>query len=335
MARASRKRAPARAGGTGKEPASASPAGAGPTPRRPGASRRESDRRLVRSYRALAQCNRALVRATSEPELLLQLCRVLVQVGEYQLAWVGYAEDDPARTVRVVAQAGLSDGYLESIRVHWADDALGRGPTGTCIRTGEPAVNRNTSTDPSFEPWRAAALERGYRSSIALPLRVDGRVIGALTVYSVRADAFDPDEQELLLRLSEDLAFGIAALRSRDELRRSEARFRALADESPVGIFEVDLQGRGLYLNRAGATILSGGDPGVDPRRWGDLIHPDDASRVLRAWRAATVAGTSFADEHRLQRPDGRVARVRVQAGPLRDASGAVTSFVGVLIGVP
>ena len=94
------------------DPAPFPPADAEPTPRRPGASRRESDRRLVRSYRALAQCNRALVRATSEPELLVQLCRVLVQVGEYQLAWVGYAEDDPEKTVRSVAQAGLSDGYV-------------------------------------------------------------------------------------------------------------------------------------------------------------------------------------------------------------------------------
>jgi two-component system, cell cycle sensor histidine kinase and response regulator CckA len=467
MARAPRKRPPSPSGGAGKVSAHRPSVEAGASPRRPGASRRESDRRLVRSYRALAQCNRALVRATSEPDLLGQLCRILVQVGEYQLAWVGYAEDDPGKTVRRVAQAGLSDGYLESVRISWADDALGRGPTGTCIRTGTPAVNHNSSTDPAFEPWRAAALERGFRSSSSLPLLVDGRVIGALMVYSARSDAFDADEQELLLRLSEDLAFGIAALRAREErrraeaalresdallraiadsspdpifardrdgrytfanaallrllgatpgqllgrtgaagsvlgapdspllvhhrevlesgearsfvetvagvagprrfltsraplraadgrvvgtvgiakdftdrerqeeeLRRSEARFRTLADESPVGIFEVDPQGQGLYLNRAGVAILGGGRPGVDPRRWGELIHPDDAPRVLQGWRAAAAAGTPFAAEHRLLRPDGQEAWVRVQAGPLRDASGAVTGFLGVLVDV-
>jgi GAF domain-containing protein len=211
----------------------------------------ERERRLARAYWTLAQCNRALVRATCERDLLDQLCKLLVQVGEYQMAWVGFAEDDAERSVRCVAQAGFSDGYLESVRITWGDDAHGRGPTGTCIRTGKPVVNRNSLTEPTFEPWRAQAMERGFQSSISLPLVLGKSSIGALMVYSSRIDAFDADEQELMLRLSEDLAFGIGALRDREERERAEARLQ-----------ERESMHRQVVRNAGPASAETPGSPG-------------------------------------------------------------------------
>jgi GAF domain-containing protein len=239
---------------------------------------RDRERRLARAYWTLAQCNRILVRASSEPDLLNQLCKLLVQVGEYQMAWVGFAEDDAEHTVRCVAQAGFSDGYLESVRITWADDAHGRGPTGTCIRTGKPVVNRNTLTEPTFEPWRAQAMERGFQSSISLPLVLGKRCAGALMVYSSRVDAFDPDEQELMLRLSEDLAFGIGALRDREERQRAEARdpvrrrvsLEELAEQAPPESASVPAAASSetvLVVEDDDQAVHRGGPGGQDPRR--------------------------------------------------------------------
>jgi PAS domain S-box-containing protein len=244
----------------------------------------ERERRLARAYRALAQCNRALVRATGEPDLLHQLCKLLVQVGEYELAWVGFAMEDAERTVRCVARAGHSDGYLESIRVTWADEPHGRGPTGACIRRQEPVVYRDTQTQPGFEPWRAQAAERGLASVIGLPIVVAGRCIGALTVYASNVDAFDSDEKELLLRLAEDLAFGIGALRDRSAFEDASAG-KALAS----------VDGRYVRVNRALCRMLGYAADELVGMRVADVTHPEDRAptsegiRSLLAGEAATV----------------------------------------------
>lgn len=183
-------------------------------------------RRLNRALQMITDCNQILVRAADEPTLLAEVCGTIVRIGGYRFAWVGYAEHDPAKTVRPVAQTGFEEGYLERAGITWGDEARGRGPTGTAIRTGQPAVARHISTDPAFSPWREEAVRRGYASSIALPLRAGGEALGALNVYAEEADAFDEAEVGLLKGLADDVAFGIAAIRARAERERAERELR-------------------------------------------------------------------------------------------------------------
>ena len=190
----------------------------------------EKLRKANRAYKVLSGCNQAVVRATEETALLHEICRLIVEVGGYRLAWIGFAEQDEGKSVRPVAQAGFEDGYLETLGITWADTERGRGPTGKAIRTGEPAIVKNILTDPDFAPWRETAIQRGYASSIALPLIAEGRPFdsaqgrpfGALNIYAVEPDAFGADEVKLLMELADDLAYGIVALRTRAERKRAE-----------------------------------------------------------------------------------------------------------------
>jgi PAS domain S-box-containing protein len=218
--------------------------------------------RLNRALRMISECNQVLIRTTEEVELLQEICRIITQVGGYRLAWVGFAEQDEEKTVCPVAQVGFEDGYLEKVNITWADAERGRGPTGTAIRIGEPAIARYILTDPNLEPWRVEVLKRGYASSIALPLIANGQTLGALNIYAVEPDAFDAEEVKLLAELANDLAYGIVTLRTRAErkqaegaLRESEERFRSLTDDvlnsSAVGVFILDPDFRIVWLNQA------------------------------------------------------------------------------------
>lgn len=174
-------------------------------------------RRVNRVLKTLSDSNQALVRAKDEMALVQQICSIVVEVGGYRLAWVGYAEQDEGKTVRPVAQSGYEKGYLKTIHISWADTELGRGPTGTAIRTGRKVISKDIPTNPEFAPWREEALKRGYTSSIALPLKAEEAPLGALNVYAAKPDAFDSQEVELLEELAEDLSYGILALRTRAE----------------------------------------------------------------------------------------------------------------------
>jgi PAS domain S-box-containing protein len=173
--------------------------------------------RLNRALRALSLCNGALIRATEESAWLAQICRIIVDEAGYPFCWVGRAEQDEARTVTAVAEAGGGEGYLAHAGITWADTLLGVGPVGTCIRTGQTQIVKDTATDPSFAPWRDEALTRGYASVIAIPLVVEADTFGALTIYAAEADAFGDQELTLLTELASDLAFGMTALRTRAE----------------------------------------------------------------------------------------------------------------------
>lgn len=171
--------------------------------------------RLNRALQLLSKSNQALVHAQQEGALLDEVCRIVVQVGGYRLAWVGFAEHDASRSVSLIAQFGANDGYLKAAQISWGDNALGQGPTGTAIRLGQPQINRDFATEKKMAPWRVAALAHGFRSSAAFALMVEGRALGALTIYSAAPDAFNEQEVALLGELADDLAFGIHSRRVR------------------------------------------------------------------------------------------------------------------------
>jgi PAS domain S-box-containing protein len=187
--------------------------------------------RVNRALRALSSCNGALIRATDESGWLNQICRIIVDEAGYRLCWVGRAELDDAKTVMPVVSAGLDEGYLTSVGVTWADTDRGRGPVGTCIRTGRTQIVKDTATDPMFIPWRAEALKRGYASVIAIPLVVDTKPFGALIIHAAEAEAFGEQEVTLLAELASDLAFGIGNLRNRVQREKAEEQIRTLNAE--------------------------------------------------------------------------------------------------------
>lgn len=182
-------------------------------------------RKVNRAMRALSRCNEVLVHADEEQALLADMCRVIVEVAGYRMAWVGFADPPPGRAVRPVAQAGCEAGYFESFAITWGEGDHGMGPIASAIRTGVRRLVADVRQEPEGAPWRIEGENRGYRSMLALPLSDGGAGrLGALAIYAAEANAFDDEEIGLLAELAGDLSFGIATLRTRADRRRSIER---------------------------------------------------------------------------------------------------------------
>jgi PAS domain S-box-containing protein len=185
----------------------------------------QSLHRVNRELRAISKCNQILMRSVDERALLHDVCQIICDDAGYRMAWVGYAEDDIAKTVRPVSWAGVESGYLKEVVISWGNTEWGHGPSGTVIRSGASVCTNDFTTDPKVAPWRNNALQRGFRSSVALPLKNEsGNTFGVLNIYSSEPNTFTPDEIRLMEELSGDLAFGIVALRTRDERKRAESQ---------------------------------------------------------------------------------------------------------------
>jgi PAS domain S-box-containing protein len=278
----------------------------------------EALRKFSRALKAITECHQAMQRASQEGELLDEICRIIVEVGGYLMAWVGFAEHDEARSVRPVAQKGFDAGYIQAVKVTWKDTELGQGPVGVALRSGQPAVCQDTNRDPKFVPWRAQALERGYASLVALPLK-DSQTFGALAIYAAEAHAFDDEEIALLEGLANDLAYGITALRANAErrraaaaLRESEEKYHVLMDYSGDAILLSDLDGNLTEANRQAEELLGYPKKELLQMHYTQIHPPEDLGELTQIFEGTKRAGWGPVKEARVLRKNGAVVPVEI-----------------------
>lgn len=295
-------------------------------------------RRIDRALRVVSDCNQCVVRSREESELLQGICRILVETGGFRLAWVGFAEQDGEKTVRPAAQVGFEQGYLESVKISWADTEKGRGPAGTAIRTGKPCVARDVPTDPRFAPWREEAAERGYTSCIALPLIAAGQTVGALNLYATDPNVFDEEGVRLLSELALDLGYGIRALRTQadrkqaeESLRHSEQRLRLHFEQAPLGVIEWDLEFKVARWNPGAAGIFGYSERETLGRHAAFIIAPDAREHVDKVWNELLARkGGKRSVNHNVTK-DGRTILCEWYNTPLVEEQGkliGVASFI-------
>ncbi|MEI6226629.1 MAG: GAF domain-containing protein, partial [Deltaproteobacteria bacterium] len=307
--------------------------------------RREASAR--RTLLMTTRCNQAILRETTEEEIYADICKVIVDVGGYPMCWVGLAEHDDRKTVRPVAHAGHEDGYLGLVDVVWADEPRGRGPTGTSIREKRMVVGQIFSTDPLMVPWREEARKRGYRSVTSLPIILEGSVLGVIVMYSGDVAAFTGDELAYLGRLTDDVAFGVGAIRQRmatdravaemersmDDLRESEGWLRMSQGIARLGNYVFDVR-QDHWTSSTALNEIFGIDPGFSRTGadWLRIVHPDDRPAMGRYLEELLSGGSRFDNEYRvIDQATQRVKWVHGVGELERSAEGTPVRLVGTI----
>lgn len=304
--------------------------------------------RVNRALRTISDCNQVLVRATTETELLHDVCQILINIGGYHFAWVGYTQYTSDKQIIPIAKAGFEAGYLDNLTVTWDDSEWGQGPSGTAVRTGQTCVFQNFETNGDYAPWKQQAQERGYTSSIAMPLimatdshnqhlqpKLNGEIssipFGVLNLYSTQTNAFDPAEVKLLKELVDDIVYGIIALRIRASHAETEKKFRQLA-ENIDDVFWITnaLGNQFIYVSPAYQQIWNRNVNALYQNfpAFINTIHPQDQNRVLRARQ--NPDGRGFDLEYRILRPDGSYRWIWDRGFPILNETGELERRGGI-----
>jgi PAS domain S-box-containing protein len=186
----------------------------------------------------------AIIDQSTREEIEEITCQRLADSDSYQFAWLG-EPNTKTQEIEPRAEAG-AEGYLEDIEVSVDPDSPeSAGPTAKALRSGEVRTARNVQSDPDFEPWQEAAVERGVQSSSAVPVVHEDTTYGVLNIYTARNDAFEREERAVLEHLGELVGHAIAAVE----------RKRALMTDDVV---ELEFAAANLFAGTDGVAIPDG-----------------------------------------------------------------------------
>jgi PAS domain S-box-containing protein len=210
---------------------------------------RRSDKQVIvlsRLYAVLSATNKAIVRIHDKSDLLIEICRVLVEIGGFRMAWAGFINPEK-HSIEPLASYGYVDGYLDTIPLSTDDIPEGRGPTGTALRERRYNICNDIACDPRMAPWQAGALERGYHSLAAFPFAQDTKSPGVIAFYASEPGFFTDPIIRLLDELSMDLSFALVSFDHREQritaehdLKTSERQYRRLFETSRDAILILD-----------------------------------------------------------------------------------------------
>ncbi|WP_331232639.1 bacterio-opsin activator domain-containing protein [Natronorarus salvus] len=168
--------------------------------------------------RVIQEITHAAIDASSREEIERQVCDRLVETDSYVFAWIGEVER-ASDEVRPNCMAGDETSYLEESRLSIdRDDPHGRGPTGTAVRTRQPQFQHDIETDPTYEPWREQAMERGFDASAAIPILHNDVLYGVLNIYTARTNAFSKQERDSVAHLGAVIGHAVHAAEQRKAL---------------------------------------------------------------------------------------------------------------------
>lgn len=298
-------------------------------------------RRLNRLLRTVTGINQMIIRESSEARVLDETCRILVEEGGYRMAWIAFG-DPGTGEVRPVAQAGFTGDYLAQAHIRCDDSPEGQGPTGTAIRTGRHVICEDIAADVRLAPWRERARALGYRSSAAFPLRLRGRVIGAINVYAEQPRAFGADDVVLLAELADDIGHGLQSLddaaerrRAEEALRESERRLATLMDNLPGAVYRCRNDGDWTAEFMSEGCLALTGFPPADfmdgVRTYASVIHADDSENVWNDVQAALAERRPYQLVYRLVTASGETKWVWEQGQGVLDSDGTIVSLEGFI----
>jgi len=194
------------------------------------------------------------------------------------------------------------------------------------------------SIHPEDRPAALGAWEEAWRNGS--PFRAEYRMVR-------------PDGEQIFVRDSCILVLGAAGIRlawqgiiedlstekrSQEQTRSSEARYRALVEQVPAVVYEMDPddERRTLYVSPHVEKVLgyTRAEWLEQPDIWIELLHADDREIVLAHHDRHSVTGEPWDLEYRLIASDGRVVWVHDRASLIRGRDHASGTWHGVMIDV-
>lgn len=253
-----------------------------------------------RLFKFTTEVNDLILNANQTVDLYNGLCEIAVSTGGFEFAFVGL-RDDNNETIVPYKYAGNELGYLDYFRKHISIKNIpeGNGPSGRTIREGKLYYCNDIANDPAMIVWRDAALKRGFRSSLTMPVRVDNYTIAQIAIYANKANFFTNEELDLMKRVNENINYAMNnfAIAAKHETAQNQLiKLSQAIEQSTSSILKSGYTSEFEYTNL-----------------WQKISNKE-----------------SWAGEFCNRRKDGGLYWVNAYISPVVNAAGIITNYIGV-----
>lgn len=236
--------------------------------------------------------------------------------------------DADGRHLRHGAAPGLPDFYNQAI------DGLvigeGMGACGTAVQRDERVVIEELRSDPLWPSWLYEVARRaGLQSCWSQPIHdTDRRVVGTFALYYPYPATPSEAEIQLIERLAELAGLAMEQTRVQEDLRLKDAVLDASADPTLI----TDKPGCIVWVNRAFCELTGYGADEAIGRGITDIVKPEkmDSALIEALWQAI-LAGKVWRGDLLNRMKDGTEFHQSTMITPIRDATGEITHFLGVI----
>ncbi|MBC7850951.1 MAG: PAS domain S-box protein, partial [Chitinophagaceae bacterium] len=173
------------------------------------------------------------------------------------------------------------------------------------------------------------------QSLLIVPLFVNQNFWGFVGLDDCQQSRIWTEMDETVLKtIASSLASSIERKKAKDVIVESEARFKQLADTTPVMIWVSDENDETTYVNKSWAEFTGYDTDQVNSEKWTSLVHQDDLDEVSNEYKNQTEVRKPVSIEYRLRSTSGQHRWVIEQAIPRFLADGTFLGYIGSVIDI-
>jgi PAS domain S-box-containing protein len=287
--------------------------------------RKRAEAQIKRRNRELMLLNQIIAAsaASLEPEGILEVvCRELVHALDISYATAGLFNETKAE-FRIVAECGARNMTSELYSII----PVSTSPPHQFLLTHHcPLVVTDIKTEARLSQMRTLLEQRGTVSLLLLPLLVEGRVVGCLSLESDRLHQFSSEEISLVWSVADQVA-GVLA---RALLIQTREQLSAAIDQAGEAVMITDPAGTITHVNPAFERITGYTWSEVMGQNARFLQHDQPEPDFFEKLWATLCAGEVWHGRMINKKKDGALYTAEATIIPVRGDNGATVNYVGI-----
>src|SRR5215207_6460988 len=241
--------------------------------------------------------------------------------------------DNTAHELRNVAVLGYEPEIAQ-----WAQRLPLDGPTlvAEVARSGEPVLLATWEERIARYPHhRRVHASGGDRAVAGLPLQVEGRTIGALSLAFPSDRPFDEEDRRFMATVADLCAQALQRSELYEALRRGEERLELAQEAGRMGSWLLTLPDLDLSCSeRCKANFALPPESEFSYRNLIAAVVPQDRDQARKTIQEAIHSGGDYDTRYRIRWPDGSVHWIMARGRVLRNLAGVPASMIGVTVDV-